>query len=478
MNIDKLFRNFKARLLWEALLRAFLVSFSLLAASVFTISLIYHILTTTAPIKVFLIVCPITFLIGFAFTLAGNYPTQKKIANRIDETGLQERISTMLAYRREESDILRLQRNDALSHLNRTQPSRLHFRPLGKTILICLICILCAVIITRIPYDIWKINVTDTGTTEEQLQIIENMLARLREESKDAAIPDSSEEELRNIINQLEAGLKDSSTDLELVAQIETARQQIKNALDKLLTQYAIGEALQQFELTAPLGEAISAGDGNAVSTALLDLKVLLAEDNELIEPFSQNINEALISSGVSSADQLFEALNDFAVNLLKIPDSENIYSALSDVITAAEEAIINALADRVATEFKQNLLDSILVDAKDRILGINPDLPEYAPPEIDMPESSGNQPPEGENPEGQPEGEMPDGEMPDGEGDGEGGDEQRMIESIYDPVSGHVSYGEVFAVYYAEYLKALEAGKVPPDLQEIIQRYFSTLDQ
>ena len=67
-----------------------------------------------------------------------------------------------------------------------------------------------------------------------------------------------------------------------------------------------------------------------------------------------------------------------------------------------------------------------------------------------------------------------------DGEGDipGEGSDTPGMIESIYDPVSGNVSYGEVFAVYYAEYLKALEAGDVPPELQKIIDQYFSTLDQ
>ena len=185
----------------------------------------------------------------------------------------------------------------------------------------------------------------------------------------------------------------------------------------------------------------------------------------------------ALIASGVSSENQLFRALNDFAVALLTVPDAENIYRTLSDVATTAEEAILAALADQVATEFGQNLLDSILSDAKDRILGINPDLPEYAPPNIDMPESSESETPEGEIPEGG----MPDGDASeDGQGDGQGdsGDEQYMMESIYDPVSGNISYREVFALYYAEYLKTLKAGTVPPDWQEIIDRYFSTLDQ
>lgn len=477
MNIDKLFRKFKARLLREACLTAFLIAVSFSAASVFLVSLIYHVLTTDAPLRIFIIICTTTFLISFLFTFTICYPTRKKIATRIDETGLQERIRTMLEYQSIESDILRLQRADALLYLNQTLPSQMRFRPQGKLLLLCLICILSAAIITGIPYDIGQVNVTATGITNDQLQIIEDLLTRLREESKSPAIPKEAENQLYDIINRLETGLKDSNTDLEMVAQIENARQLIKEALEPLLTQHAIGEALQQFELTAGLGEAISASDGNAVSAALLDLKILLSEDNQRITILSQNINDALIASGVSSENQLFRALNDFAVALLTVPDAENIYRALSDVVTTAEEAILAALADQVATEFGQNLLDSILSDAKDRILGINPDLPEYAPPNIDMPESSESGTPEGETPEGG----MPDGDVSeDGQGNGQGdsGDEQYMLESIYDPVSGNISYREVFALYYAEYLKALKAGTVPPDWQEIIDRYFSTLDQ
>lgn len=68
---------------------------------------------------------------------------------------------------------------------------------------------------------------------------------------------------------------------------------------------------------------------------------------------------------------------------------------------------------------------------------------------------------------------------MPEGQGgEAEEGDgSSSMTEGIYDPVSGSVEYGEVFAVYYAEYLAALEAGEVPEDLQEIIDSYFASLN-
>ena len=61
------------------------------------------------------------------------------------------------------------------------------------------------------------------------------------------------------------------------------------------------------------------------------------------------------------------------------------------------------------------------------------------------------------------------------GGGEGEG---STMTEGIYDPISGSVSYGEVFAAYYAQYLEALESGEVPEELQEIMDQYFSALGQ
>ena len=50
------------------------------------------------------------------------------------------------------------------------------------------------------------------------------------------------------------------------------------------------------------------------------------------------------------------------------------------------------------------------------------------------------------------------------------------MLEGIYDPISGNVTYGEVFAAYYAQYLEALDAGKIPDELRPYFERYFSSL--
>lgn len=472
MNFNKLFRKFKRRLLWETTCRAALWGIILSAASVFLLSLFYHFLGTDAPGWMLRIVCPIMFLTGLFAGFLSLYPTNSKTAARIDETGLQERISTMLEFRERTEEIHRIQRTDALVHLEETKPSRLKFLPLGKEFLTALICILAALIITHIPYNILRINTLETGITQEQLQIIEDLIAELKAETAKLSVKPESRDTLNQMIDRLKENLTESESDLELVAHIEDARQLTKDTLQPYLSLYQIGDALRGYELTFSLGESISFCDGNAVSAALLDLQILLSEDNSLIPSLSETTDSALLDSGVSSEDKLFRALNQFAVDLLTVSTSENIYRSLTRAVDTAEEAILSILASQADIEYRKNLLDNLLAEAKDRLLGINPDLPLYQAPTIDMPESSGGEITDDE---------MPEGDMSeDGQGDGEGesGDGTYMIEEIYDPVSGNVSYREVFAVYYAEYLKALEAGKVPPDLQEIIDQYFSTLDQ
>lgn len=63
------------------------------------------------------------------------------------------------------------------------------------------------------------------------------------------------------------------------------------------------------------------------------------------------------------------------------------------------------------------------------------------------------------------------------GEGDEGVANGHEMNEGIYDPISGDVPYGDVYAVYFAKYLEALKAGEVPEELREIIEEYFGTLD-
>ena len=89
---------------------------------------------------------------------------------------------------------------------------------------------------------------------------------------------------------------------------------------------------------------------------------------------------------------------------------------------------------------------------------------------------------PEGEEDQEPPtDGQTPEGMPPSGTGgnpaDPSQGTQIAMTEGFFDPISGSVSYGEVFATYYAQYLEALEKGNVPQYLQEIMDKYYSSLN-
>ena len=487
MNFNKLFRAFKFRLLWEGILKAGIFSITTGAGAVFVASLIYHIIGQKAPTQVLIWAFGAVFLISFVLIFFLRlYPTKKAVAARIDETGLQERVGTMLEYKDGDTEILKLQRSDALMHLNRVQPRQLKSHLRKKDFLVCMISVLLTAILLMIPYDLFSVDVVATEENAEQEETVRELIEQLREEVKEAALSAELEEQLNDIIDKLEEDLQNTSSELETAAQIEQARQQLQEALEQALTKYKIGEALQKYDLTRTLGEAISAGDIDGVSAAMVELEVLLNIDNSLITTLRENVLSALTDSGVATEDALYQALDTFAADLAGVAASEDIANSLAEAITTAEAAIIAALEGQAAIESAMEALSDMMSEAKDEVLGIEPEMSEEGEQgEGEMPEG---EMPDGEMPEGEmPNGEMPDGEMPEGEtpdgqppsGMGEGEEQEpTMVEGFYDPISGDVSYGEVFAAYYAEYLEALENGEVSEELQEIMDRYFEILEQ
>ena len=132
------------------------------------------------------------------------------------------------------------------------------------------------------------------------------------------------------------------------------------------------------------------------------------------------------------------------------------------------------ALKTQQIAEEELGKLDDMLSDAKDELLGNESEEEEEETKPKDQ-----QQKPQQFNPlETVPEddGELPEGELSDVIGSG-GMQQSTMTEGFYDPVLGYVTFGEVYATYYAEYLQALRDGKVPAELQEKMDKYFSGLE-
>ena len=482
MNLNQLFRSFKQKVLLENFLKASLFALMLGAFSVFVTSLVYHILIRETPL---MLVCAIgggVFAIAFILLFFIRYPTKKKVAVRMDEIGLQERVSTMLEYKNESTEIAQLQRNDALYHIGMVTSKQIKLRFLKREFISCIVCVCLAVTMMFLPFDVFAFGVSADAGSAEQQQIIKDLIDELRQEVKDSKLDDSLKDSLNEIIDELERDLQDAESELEQAAEIEQAKEKMEELLEKALTKKQIGEALQKYELTRALGEAISRGDTEKVSTALAELEEKLANDTTLVSELSETLLNALEDSGVDSTDSLYTALSDFSSGLSGIDTTADSFKEdLATAFDSAEAAIIAALEKQAAIEEEKENLDDTMSDAKDKVLGNEKEKSEEGQGEEG--ENPEGEKPEGEMPEGeQPQGEAPNGEIPEGQGGGQGegddsGEGNTMTESIYDPVSGSVSYGEVYAAYYAEYLAALEAGEVPEDLQEIMDKYFSSLN-
>jgi len=477
MEQKKRFSGYRARLGLEGALRASLYGIGAGALGVLVTSLVYHILIREPePLLLLSIFFALFLLTALTLFFARYYPSIRRTAARIDrDIELDERVETMVEFWDREGTLVELQRSDALGRLENTSPSQLKFRLEKKCILSVICSVLLAAAVLLVPYDIFAVEPEESEDLA-RAEWVSELLEELREEAQNLE-EDELKSAVEEILNELEEALANAQSELERAAGISEAKISLQELLDSAVSRDEIGEALQRFELTGPLGEVISAGDTEGVPGAMEDLFGKLDSDNSLILTLHENINEALALSGVDSGDALYTALNDFAVSMAMIPVSSD--GRLQTAFDAAEEAIIEALLNQAETEeYLKSIADS-LEDAMDEISGESQEAGES--------QESGEEP-EGEKPEGEkPEGEMPEGEMPEGDppedmpqGMGGNGEEinDSMNESFYDPLSGAVEYGDVFASYYNKYLEAIAQGEISDELQEIIDNYFEAMNR
>ncbi len=469
MALKKLFRPFRRRLLTEAAIKALLFGLLCGGIGLFGVSLFYHLLKTQPRTEQ--LITPVLWIFGIAFLLAFllQYPTKKRIAKRLDESGLKERAVTMLEMQNSDKEMAKLQREDACKRIEKFKPKKVRFKINERHILIPFIALMLAVAMLVVPYDIFMTE-ADVIAMEQQLATtIEDIVRRLRQQVQLADIDEDTRQELFAIINQLEMDLQEARNDLECIALIEEAKEKINTLIEASLTGSSIGEALQKYPFTQKLGEAISEMDLQLVKYAMWDLKLFLTYDPNLIRTFSENIRQALDDSRVSAKDDLYIALNQGAVAVSSLQemdtDTREFRTTLETMMDATELAIIGALQKQLGLSSMRDELEDTMNDAQDQLNGE-----------------------EGESGEE----ENPEGESPDGDGEGNvniGGEEEEsgdpnaeapadpLTETVYDPDSGNVPYGEVFIFYYTEYLTALENGEVPEELQQIIDGYFAALN-
>jgi len=504
MNINNLLRAFTRKLLLEGLMKSSLFAGTVGCSFAFLLSLIYHIMVkeTDWPLllTLFVSVFFLSFILLFGLFL---YPTKKRVAARMDrELGLQDRVGALLEFQNCQSEMAKLQRTDAISHIESTSPKQMKFRPMARDMIICCIVFCMTAVMLSLPHDIFVFAEPEINMDNKQEQIIRDFIEQLREEINNSQLDEELKDSIHEIVDKLEEDLNKTDNELEQAGKIEEAKKEISDLLDKQLTKNSIGKELQKYALTKALGQAISAGETKEVTNSLHELENELRNDNSLVQRLYNIIDRVLTDSEVDPADDLYKALEQFSTDLKQLsPKNESFEKDLSTAFDKAENAIHKALEKQAIIESEKEKLEDIMSDAKDELLDNKNDKEKGEGEKGEGEEGEGEEGEgegEGEGEEGKgegkgeegengskPGGNKPGGDMPgnnteDSMGGGDGSNEEpedTMTEIFYDPISGEVTYGKVFAIYYAEYLAALKAGKVPDQLQQIMDAYFSSLN-
>ena len=272
--MDKLFFEFKRKLLLEGLLRSFLSGASAAFITAFVFSLVYHILVKRTPVLLLCCICGAAFIVAFVLSFVIKYrPTDKKVAVRIDMLGLKDRAYTMLENAENQSYMAGLQRKDAGVHIQRKKAGDMKLFFSKKMLCATMICFLLSATMLCLPYDILSFADPKDEFELKQEQIIKDLIEDLREEVKNSLLDDEVKDELDDVIDKLEQDLNKTDSELEQAGKIEDAKDEISDILDKLLSKNKIGAALQKYPLTKELGVAISKGDTQKVTTALDNLE-------------------------------------------------------------------------------------------------------------------------------------------------------------------------------------------------------------
>jgi len=363
-----------------------------------------------------------------------------------------------------------------LEKLEHTNPKQLKFSWKKKNFIPIFLSVALSILVLLIPYDVFA-QKTEIDEAEARAEWVGALLEDLRAKSEQF-----SDEEVKSavdeILDELEEELKNAQSELQEAEDLAAAQEKLQELIDQYLTRIKIGEALQRFSLTRPLGEAISPGDTEAVSAAMKNLFQEVDGKADEISTLATNIREALEASGVASSDALYSALFDFSTGLgMNTAANSNQLQTDFDV---AEAAIIAALEAQKEIEYFLKSIAENLEEVAAEALGEEEEegeKPEGEDTEGEKPEGekSEGEKPEGEMPEDMPE-DMPEGELPEGDFGGEG--TSTMTEPFYDPISGAVTYGDVYASYYYQYLKQLSEGEISEDLEEIIDNYFELISE
>ena len=245
------------------------------------------------------------FLAGLALPFLGLFvgllwPVSYMQAARIaDGNGLKERAQTAWSLRDQQDDMARLQRQDAITHLQ-TMP-RIPVRIFAKPLIAAGACFAAALVLFFIPNPQDAV-LRQRADLRQKLEKPAEALEKAADKLEESALDRQTVQELRRLLGDLARQTRQARDEREALTQVSQAQQRMEKLLSD--ARNAASEALGQAGLDA-LAEALEAGDLSAMEQALEGV------DSDALNQASQQSASAAAASVLQAAAQALASGND-----------------------------------------------------------------------------------------------------------------------------------------------------------------------
>ena len=213
-------------------------------------------------------------------------------ARKADEQGLKERAQTAWSLRDRQDDMARLQRQDAVAHLQ-SMP-RIPVRVSAKPLIAAGISLAAALILFFVPNPQDAV-LRQRADLRQRLEKPAVALEKAADRLNDSVLDKQTVQELRKLLGDLARQTRQARDSREAATQVSQAQQRMERLLSD--ARNAASEALGQAGLDA-LAEALEAGDMNAMEQALENM------DGDALSQAAQNTANAAAASALQAAAQ------------------------------------------------------------------------------------------------------------------------------------------------------------------------------
>lgn len=515
------------------------ISYSLLLFS--SVVLILMILSRIFPIifiwwKI-IVALIISLLLGIILSII-NRPSYYETARLVDSLGLKERITTALELKGNSSKLAELQKKDAVDTLTKDNlKKRISLKPSMKIMAIILVLLISSIFVGFIKtssYEKGLIKEKNKNIIKNEIENIKKIEKDIQEEKR---LTLEEKKQIENTLKELKKNLSKSDNIKDVQKQALKAKKELKDIENRLKEEKIndIVKKLSNKEFTKDIAESIKSKNGEELAESIKklgsDIKTMNKEE---LENLAQDLN-ALAEALKDNPELLnsFNQISDIVAQAIEGNlDNEKLTSSLNNLAQSLDSLMNDSQVSGAISELNEALDNLTAVTSQpsqnpnSNSSGQNPSGSGNQGSSSGGNQGSGNQGGSGAG-QGQGQGSGTGSGAGDGSsqgsesssgssGSGQSGKkdgsqkEVKDYESIFTPknlgvdgeatqVHGNVNdtgdkdviqvkkfgdmkgeaipYNEVLNTYKENAYKRLDTEEIPPNMKEIIRKYFSELE-